>query len=278
MIARLFLFMETFLLANEGTWRWYGLFAGSLFLLLEAVYPARLLLESFWARWFRNLGLFVTNLVLIRLVLPVSAVGLALLAAQQDWGLLNLIDAPFWLTLVLGVLALDATLYALHRALHRYAWLWRIHAVHHSDKDFDCTTGLRFHPLEVLLSMLLRMSAITALGIPVSAVIVFEIWGILVAFYTHVNFALPHRLDTTLRRLLVTPNMHLIHHSTRIEDGNSNFGIIFSLWDHLFRSYRAQSAAGVQAMQVGLSWFNRHASFGVLRLLALPLLAAPFKD
>lgn len=269
--------MEEFLLAHDATWRWYALFAGSLFTLLEALYPAKPLLESFGARWLRNLALFLANLVLLRLVLPVSAVGVALLAARQGWGLFHLFDAPLWLALVLGVLTLDGTVYGLHRALHRFDWLWRIHAVHHCDKDFDCTTGLRFHPLEVLLSVLLRTSVIAVLGISVSAVIVFELWVILVAFYTHANVALPQRLDAGLRRLLVTPNMHLIHHSTRLEDSRSNYGVIFALWDHLFQTYRAQAVAGTPAMLVGLDWFNRRPSLGVTRLLALPLLAAPFR-
>lgn len=269
--------MEAFLIAHDAELRLYALFLGSLVLLLESAFPAIALIESIKFRWARNLALFVLDIALNRIIVPLTSLALAVLTAKQGWGLLNLIDIPIALKILLAILALDATAYAAHVALHRMPWLWRIHAVHHSDQDFDCTTGLRFHPVEALLTLAVRLALITALGIPIIAVVVFEVWAIMAAFYTHANVKIPIELDKATRKLLVTPNMHRIHHSTTLLDNMSNFGVVFSLWDRLFSTYREHSIVPGPVI-TGLPWFNRRASMGILGLIALPINSAPFKE
>jgi sterol desaturase/sphingolipid hydroxylase (fatty acid hydroxylase superfamily) len=202
---------------------------------------------------------------------------LAIHVANQGWGILNLIYLPIWLKVFLSLLALDATAYILHVALHRIPPLWRIHAVHHCDKDFDCTTGLRFHPIEALIALTLRLTAIAALGIPVIAVVIFELWVIMAAFYTHANTKIPFWFDDSVRKFFVTPNMHRIHHSALQQDSMRNFGVIFSVWDRLFRTYQDRSAASGEGFPIGLPWFNKRPSLGIARLIALPLISTPFK-
>lgn len=268
--------MEAFLIAHDADLRLYALFAGSLVLLWEASVPAKELIDSVVSRWPRNILLFAMDIFLSRIVLPISTIGLAIHAANQGWGLLNFIDAPFWLEALFALLALDATAYLFHVAMHRNPLLWRVHAVHHSDKDFDCTTGLRFHPIEAVIALTARLAAIAALGIPVIAVVVFEVWAIAAAFYTHANTKIPLWLDRNIRKLFVTSNMHRVHHSADQQDNMTNFGVIFSAWDRLFATYLERSACGTE-MPIGLPWFNHRASLGLVHLIALPLNAAPFE-
>lgn len=269
--------MEAFLIAHDAELRLYALFLGSLVLLWESAFPAIALIESVTFRWARNLALFVLDIALNRILFPVTALGLAVITANQGWGLLSFIGLPLALKVILAFFVLDASAYALHVALHRVPLLWRIHAVHHSDHDYDCTTGLRFHPAEALLSLALRLALIAAFGIPVIAIVAFEIWAIMAAFYTHANVKIPLWLDRSTRKLLVTPNMHRIHHSTTLQDNMSNFGVIFSLWDRLLNTYRDKSVMPGQLV-TGLPWFNRRPSMGILGLIALPINSTPFKE
>ena len=268
--------MADFLLTHEANLRVYALLLGSLVLLWESGLPAKLLLDPILLRWPRNLLLFVFDLLLIRFVLPLTTVGLAVILASQGWGAFHAVVIPAWMKFVLGLLALDVTAYALHVVLHRIPWLWRIHAVHHSDKDFDCTTGLRFHPFEALLAIAARLTVIAVLGIPVAAIIAFEVWATLAAFYTHANVKIPAWLDVCSRQILITPQLHRVHHSALRQDGMQNYGVIFTFWDRLFRTYQWRSAEQSIAATTGLTWFNARKSFGIGRLIALPFNAAPF--
>lgn len=270
--------MEAFLIAHDPDLRLSALFIGSLVLLWESGFPARALIDPVMLRWSRNILLFIFDLFLTRIVLPVSSLALAIQVAHQGWGILNLINTPLWLGVLLSLLALDATAYIVHVALHLIPALWRIHAVHHCDKDFDCTTGLRFHPIEALFALTARFAAIATLGIPVIAVVIFEVWVILAAFYTHANTKIPFWLDHNTRKFFVTPNMHRIHHSALLQDSMRNFGVIFSVWDRLFRTYQDRSAANSEGFPIGLPWFNNRPSLGIVRLIVLPLISAPFKE
>jgi len=270
--------METFLIAHDSDLRIYAFFMGSLLLLWESGFPARVLIDPVISRWSCNISLFIFDIFLVRILLPVSSVGLAIHASNRGWGMLNLIDAPVRLEILLALLLLDATAYLFHVALHRIPLLWRIHAIHHCDKDFDCTTGLRFHPFEALAGFGVRLGAIAVLGIPVIAIVCFEVWAVLVGFYTHANIGIPSWIDRSVRKLLVTSNMHRIHHSAHPQDGMSNFGVVFSVWDRLFGTYRERSTVSGEGFPVGLPWFNIRPSLGMVRLIALPMRSAPFKE
>lgn len=203
-------------------------------------------------RWSNNLGLVALNTVLLRLILPAAAIGVAALAEQQTWGLLNRAAVPMGLAVVVTVVALDLVVWLQHRLMHAVPWLWRLHQVHHADPDFDLTTGARFHPLEILLSMAIKVVAITALGAPVVAVIVFEVLLNATAMFNHGNVHLPGKLDRRLRWLLVTPDMHRIHHSVEEDEANSNFGFSLPWWDRLLGTYRSEPRAGHIGMAIGL--------------------------
>ena len=188
-------------------------------------------------RWSANFGLIVLGSVLLRLVLPTSAVALAALAHQEEWGLLNRFALPDWAAILLGVLFLDFAIYLQHVLFHAVPALARLHAVHHADPDFDLTTGIRFHPIEMLLSALIKFAAVVALGAPVLAVLVFEVLLNGTAMFNHANVALPPWLELWVRRLIVTPDMHRIHHSVIESERNSNYGFCLSVWDRLLGTY-----------------------------------------
>jgi sterol desaturase/sphingolipid hydroxylase (fatty acid hydroxylase superfamily) len=220
-------------------------------------------------RWPANLSLPALGAVLVRLVLPVSVLGVALLAQQRGWGLLTRLQLSTWVSAVLSVVALDLVVYAQHVVFHAVPVLWRLHMVHHADPDFDLTTGVRFHPLEVLLSALTQCGVVLLLGAPPVAVLVFEVVLNGSALFNHGNVSLPGAVEKPLRWLLVTPDMHRVHHSVVRAEANSNFGFCLSWWDRLFRTYRAAPAAGHDAMQIGLlhtSGFSQ----GLASLLLLP--------
>ncbi|MBT9614264.1 MAG: sterol desaturase family protein [Burkholderiales bacterium] len=271
--------MQDFLLLHDVKLREYSFFfAWSLVLLWESALPAKVLFDSLALRWSRNILLSVFGILLNRLLFPLSAIHLAIKAAQNDWGVLNLVALPAWLHLLIALLALDAVAYLLHALLHRVPILWRIHAVHHCDKDFDCTTGLRFHPIESVIAMSARLAIIVTLGIPVIAVVIYELWAIAAAFYTHANAQIFPLAERKIRALLVTPEMHRIHHSALAGESMTNYGVVFSIWDRLFRTYRDRSAMNTEEMPIGLPWFNNYPSMGIMRLFILPLLSAPFRE
>lgn len=244
--------MEQIILAREAAIRL------SVFLLILAVLiawerlrPRRALVANRPRRWFTNLAIAVLDTVVVRLLFPAAAVGAAFDAAQAGWGLFHHLDWPLWLEILLAVIALDGLIYGQHVASHRIPLLWRLHRVHHSDRDIDVTTAVRFHPIEIALSMLLKFAAIYALGAHAVAVILFEVLLNGVAMFNHANIRLG-AADHWLRFLIVTPDMHRVHHSILPDETDSNYGFNLPWWDWLFGTYRPQPKHGHEGMTIGL--------------------------
>jgi sterol desaturase/sphingolipid hydroxylase (fatty acid hydroxylase superfamily) len=244
---------EQFVMAHEPAIR-MGFFVAvfALVALWERVAPQRRLTVSKALRWSSNLGLVVLNTVLLRLMFPLAAVGMAALSAANGWGLLNHFNVPFWLAVPLAVMAMDFVIWLQHVMVHAVPVLWRLHRVHHADPDYDLTTGARFHPLEIALSMLIKIATIAVLGPPVLAVVIFEVLLNAAAMFNHGNIRLPVGADRVLRWIIVTPDMHRVHHSVEEDETNSNFGFNLPWWDRLFGTYRAQPRAGQVGMTIGL--------------------------
>jgi sterol desaturase/sphingolipid hydroxylase (fatty acid hydroxylase superfamily) len=237
----------------------------------EVLAPARALTLSKGLRWVNNLGLVALNTVLLRLLFPAAAIGMAAFAAEQGWGLLNYFAPPLWLAIVVSVIALDFVIWLQHVMVHAIPLLWRLHRVHHADPDYDLTTGARFHPLEILLSILIKFAAIVVLGPPVVAVIVFEVLLNATSMFNHGNVRLPTRVDEILRWFVVTPDMHRVHHSVEDDETNSNFGFNLPWWDRLFGTYRDQPRGGHEAMTIGIRGYNHPSDVtGLPGLLVLP--------
>ena len=237
----------------------------------EELAPRRGLTQSRRQRWLANLGLALVDTALLRLAAPAAAVGLAVTAQNHGWGLLNLLDAPAWAAILLSLVLLDLALYAQHLASHKLPVLWRLHRVHHSDLDIDLTTGLRFHPAEILLSMAYKAAIVVALGAHPAAVLLYEVLLSSSSLFTHSNIRLPERVDRALRRIWVTPDMHRVHHSVLRNETDSNYSSCLSLWDRVFSTYRAQPQAGHDAMTIGLEKFRAAADQGLWRMLLQPL-------
>jgi len=212
------------------------------------------------------------NTLLLRVLFPTAAVGLALLGEERGWGLLNNLVLPTWLSLALAVLLLDFVIYLQHVMFHAAPALWRLHRMHHTDLDFDVTTGARFHPIEILLSMGLKLAAVAALGAPALAVLIFEVLLNATAMFNHANLRIPEAVDTVLRWVLVTPDMHRVHHSVVPRETNSNFGFNLPWWDRLLGTYRAQPAAGHRAMTIGIEQFRAPRDLWLDRMLVQPFL------
>ncbi|OJW31006.1 MAG: sterol desaturase [Rhodospirillales bacterium 69-11] len=260
------------LLAREPVIR-LACFAGVLALMavLEAVLPRRTRTAGRWRRWPSNLGLVVVNTVVLRLIFPAAAVGVALAAEARGVGLLPWLGLPVPLAIIAAIALLDVVIYLQHVLFHAVPALWRMHRMHHADLDFDVTTGLRFHPGEILLSMLITLAAVVALGAPAVAVLLFEVLLNATAMFNHANLRLPGGLDRALRLVLVTPDMHRVHHSVVPRETNSNFGFSIALWDRLFGTYHAQPAAGHTAMTIGLTQFRDPRELLLDRMLTQPL-------
>ncbi|MDO9145762.1 sterol desaturase family protein [Rhodoferax sp.] len=244
---------EQFVLSNEPAIR-MGFFVGvfALVALWELVAPQRALTTSKPLRWASNLGLVILNTVLLRLMFPLAAVGMAAFSAANGWGLLNHFHVPFWLAVPLAVIAMDFVIWLQHVMVHAVPVLWRLHRVHHADPDYDLTTGARFHPIEIALSMLIKIATIAVLGPPVLAVLIFEVVLNAAAMFNHGNIRLPAGLDRVLRWIIVTPDMHRVHHSVEEDETNSNFGFNLPWWDRLFGTYREQPRAGQLGMAIGI--------------------------
>jgi sterol desaturase/sphingolipid hydroxylase (fatty acid hydroxylase superfamily) len=248
---------DEFVLSNELPIRlgfFFGVFA--VMALWEIVTPRRHPRTSKAVRWANNLGLVILNSFVLRLAFPAAAVGMALQADQQGWGLFNVIAAPYWAAMLLSVMALDFFIWLQHVMVHAIPVLWRLHRVHHADLDFDVTTGARFHTLEILLSMLIKFAVILLLGPPLAAVVVFEVILNATSMFNHGNVRLPPAFDRMLRLLVVTPDMHRVHHSVEDDETNSNFGFNLPWWDRLFGTYRAQPRGGHEAMTIGIRTFR----------------------
>lgn len=244
---------EQFVRANEPLIR-IGFFVSvfALVALWEWRAPQRQATVSKALRWSGNLGLVLLNTLLLRLLFPAAAVGMAVFCAANGWGLLNHFAVPFWLAVPLAVVAMDLVIWLQHVMVHAVPLLWRLHRVHHADLDYDLTTGARFHPLEIVLSMLLKIATIAVLGPPVLAVVIFEVLLNAAAMFNHGNIRLPAAWDRVLRWVIVTPDMHRVHHSVEEDESNSNFGFNLPWWDRLFGTYRAQPRAGQVGMTIGL--------------------------
>ena len=236
----------------------------------EARAPRRARQLSRWARWPANLGIVALNTALVRLLLPTTAVAFALLGEQRGWGLLNTVDLPRWAAVILAVLALDLAIYLQHVVFHAVPVLWRLHRMHHADLDIDVTTGARFHTIEILASMVLKLAGIAALGAPAIAVLAFEILLNATSMFNHANIRLPAGFDRVLRWLVVTPDMHRVHHSIVRQETNSNFGFNLPWWDRLLGTYRAQPAAGHKAMTIGIEQFRSPGEQRLDRMLTQP--------
>lgn len=221
-------------------------------------------------RWPANLAIVVLDTLAVRLVFPLAAVGAALVAAEQGRGLFNLAPVPSWLALVASVVVLDMAIYFQHRLFHLVPWLWRLHRMHHADLEFDVTTGLRFHPLETLISLGIKLAVVTLLGAPALAVLIFEVLLNATSMFNHGNVRLPARLDRWLRLVLVTPDMHRVHHSIVRRETDSNFGFNLPWWDCLFGTYRDQPAAGHLGMTIGIENFRAPQDLRLHRMLLQP--------
>jgi len=245
--------LEQFVLTYEPAIR-LGFFLGvfALIALWEVAAPRRALTVSKTLRWASNLGLVVLNTVVLRVLFPLAAVGVAAFCAENGWGLLNHFEAPFWLAVPLAVIAMDFVIWLQHVMVHAVPALWRLHRVHHADLDYDLTTGTRFHPLEIVLSMLIKFATIVVLGPPVLAVGIFEVLLNATSMFNHGNVRMPLGLDRVLRLFVVTPDMHRVHHSIEEDETNSNFGFNLPWWDRLFGTYRAQPRAGQVGMSIGI--------------------------
>ena len=249
-----------------------GVFAAMV--LWELIAPRRVLDLSRWQRWPNNIGIVVLNSVLLRVLIPTAAVGLALTAESQAWGLFNQVGLPVWLEFVAAIVLLDFVVYLQHVMFHAVPVLWHLHRMHHADLDFDVTTGSRFHPLEILLSMLLKMVAVLMLGPAAAAVVLFEVLLNASSLFNHGNVRMPRALDRMLRSLVVTPDMHRVHHSIDPRETNSNFGFNLSVWDRLLGTYRAQPALGHDAMTIGIEQFREPGASRIDRLVIQPFLGA----
>jgi len=236
----------------------------------EAVAPRRRRDIARGLRWPNNLGIVALDSLVVRLVFPLVAVGLALMAEERGWGLLNVLAAPDWLAFVVSLLALDLAIYLQHVMLHAVPAFWRLHRMHHADLEFDVTTGLRFHPFEILLSMAIKLAVVAALGPPAIAVLAFEVLLNATSMFNHGNIRLAPAVDRVLRWIVVTPDMHRVHHSIHPVETNSNFGFNLPWWDRLLGTYRAQPVDGHEKMTIGIEQFRSRRDLWLDRMLLQP--------
>jgi sterol desaturase/sphingolipid hydroxylase (fatty acid hydroxylase superfamily) len=236
----------------------------------EVLAPRRALSISKLLRWTSNWLISVLNSALLYLIFPILAVGVAIHDAENHWGLLNILGLPTMINILLFIVLFDLAIYWQHRLYHRVPLLWRLHRMHHCDPDFDVSTGIRFHPLSIILSMLIKMLLVVMLGPPPVAVLLAEIILNVTAMFNHGNIYLPPKADAVLRRVLVTPDMHRVHHSIVPQETNSNFGFNFPWWDRLFGTYLSQPGAGHTDMKIGLTGFRSTRAQGLHRLLLQP--------
>jgi sterol desaturase/sphingolipid hydroxylase (fatty acid hydroxylase superfamily) len=249
-----------------------GIFLG-LFIVIavaEAMFPRRVPAYPKVARWFNNLSILFLDTLFIRVLIPFLPVGFAAYCTQKGWGLLHHIDLPLWGKIVISLMALDFIIYLQHFIFHSLPLLWRLHVMHHTDMDFDITTGLRFHPIEIILSMVIKLFAVFALGPPAIAVLIFEILLNGTAMFNHGNIRIPSGVDRILRLFVVTPDMHRVHHSVIMRETNSNFGFNLPWWDRLMGTYRAQPVRGHEGMTIGIGWLREAKRLTLPWLLAMP--------
>jgi sterol desaturase/sphingolipid hydroxylase (fatty acid hydroxylase superfamily) len=223
-------------------------------------------------RWSNNLGIIIIDTLLVRLTFPIVAVGMAAMAEARGWGLFNIIGAPTWIAFIVSLLALDLAIYLQHVMFHAVPALWRLHRMHHADLEFDVSTGLRFHPVEILLSMGIKFAVVAALGPPAIAVLVFEVLLNATSIFNHSNIRIPVRIDRFLRLVVVTPDMHRVHHSIHPTETNSNFGFNLPWWDRVLGTYRPQPREGHETMTIGIEQFRTRRDLWLDRMLIQPML------
>ena len=263
--------MVEFLLTTEPGIR-LAIFAGILLVVAgwELVAPRRHPEIRRTTRWPSNIGVVFVDTILVRLTFPMTAVALALLAETRGWGLLNACNAAPWLAIPVAVLVLDLVIYLQHVLFHAVPALWRVHRMHHADLEFDVTTGIRFHPIEIMMSMVIKFGVIAALGPPAVAVLIFEILLNATSMFNHGNIRIPTGVDRALRWIVVTPDMHRVHHSIVSRETNSNFGFNLPWWDRLFGTYRDQPTAGHEVMTIGIEQFREAREQRLDRMLTQP--------
>ncbi len=268
--------MTDLILDNEPTIR-LSIFLGVLILVgaWESLRPRRVRSFSRWRRWPNNFGIVVLNTLVVKLLFPVAAVGMAIYAQEHGWGLFNAIEVPAAIAVVATVIALDLIIYLQHVMVHAVPALWRLHRMHHADLDFDVTTGARFHPIEIVLSMVIKLAAVVVLGAPPVAVVIFEVILNATSMFNHGNLHLPAGVDRVLRLFVVTPDMHRVHHSIVPSETNSNFGFNLPWWDRLLGTYRDQPAAGHEAMTIGIEQFREAGDLRLDRMLIQPIRGRP---
>ncbi|NRB37379.1 MAG: sterol desaturase family protein [Pseudomonadales bacterium] len=243
----------------------------SFMLLWQNISPRRDLGKYTLQRWRHHISLTIINSLAAKLVMPIGLSGLALIVHAKQWGLMHLIQLPAWLELIIVLVLLDLLIYWQHRLFHVVPVLWRLHRVHHSDLAFDSSTALRFHPLEIVLSVFIKATAVIILGISAQAILIFEILLNALALFNHGNVYIPKKIDTFIRYFIVSPDMHRVHHSTQIKESNCNFGFNLSCWDRLFSSYLYDSQAGQLDMPFGLEGCNYEDQQRISQLLKQPL-------
>ena len=240
--------------------------------LWEFVAPRRARAFPRLVRWPHNIGIVIFNTGVLRVLFPTAAVGMALAADANGWGLFNAFPVPGWLAVVGAVVILDFAIYLQHVLVHAVPALWRLHRMHHADLDFDVTTGARFHPLEIVLSMVLKLMVVGALGAPALAVMIFEVILNATALFNHGNIRMPESVDRVLRLIVVTPDMHRVHHSLIVAETNSNFGFNLPWWDRLFGTYTDQPRDGHEGMTIGIAQFRDRRALRLDRMLIQPFL------
>src|SRR5229473_1608567 len=236
----------------------------------ETLAPRRKLTVGRVTRWPSNIGVVMVNTALLRLILPAGAVGFAFFCSAHGWGFFNAMHVPIWLTILPSVVILDLVIYLQHVMFHAVPLLWRVHRMHHADLDFDVTTGVRFHPIEILLSLGVKLGLVAVLGPPAVAVLIFEAALNSTSMFNHSNLRIPDRIDAVLRNLLVTPDMHRVHHSIVGQETNSNFGFNLSWWDRILGTYCPQPGAGHEQMIIGIDIFRDPAELRLDRMLRQP--------
>jgi len=247
----------------------FGVF--SLLVFWESIAPRRVLTQSKSIRWSGNLSITFLNSLLVRVVFPMTATGVALFSAKSRLGVFNNVTLPHWMAGLVALVALDLAIYTQHLLFHKIPLFWRLHRMHHTDLDIDVTTGARFHPVEIMLSIGIKMSVVVILGTPAWSILAFEVLLNATSMFNHSNILMDRNIDRILRTFLVTPDMHRVHHSVVTRETDSNFGFNLPWWDRLFGTYLAQPAAGHEAMTIGL------ANYRDPKWLTLPwMLAVPF--
>ena len=262
-------------LAGEW-WIRFGIGAGvfAAMAVWEVVAPRRSQAIGRWVRWPNNLGVLIVDTIILRLLFPTAILGSALGGEERGWGLLNSLPLPRWIAVIAAVIVLDLAIYFQHVLFHAVPVLWRLHRMHHADLEFDVTTGVRFHPIEILLSMVIKLGVVLAIGVPALAVLIFEVLLNATSMFNHGNVLLPQPMDRVLRMIVVTPEMHRVHHSIEPAETNSNFGFNLPWWDRLFGTYRAQPAAGHTKLTIGIDLFRKVGDLRLDRMLIQPLIGA----